>query len=197
MPRRGACGRRGSCGGVVSGDEGRVLAVRLRAQGESYRRIGQRLGVSDFTARSWVEQARRADRAERQDLSRRLRAEGFDYRRIGQLLGVSSTTIQRWVRDDYAARHNAVSRAWKEANRDANRERDLRRQRDTACVGCGVATGALDDAGWPHCLACQREAREQTSHATAECPSCEGPMLSSAPMCGLCALELQEMVRGA
>lgn len=69
-----------------------------------------------------------------------LREAGLSYREIGHYLGVSAPTVIRWLNPGSNERSRAMSRAWKERNRDVNRARDRQRQQDTRdpCPTCGT-----------------------------------------------------------
>lgn len=79
-----------------------------------------------------------------------------------------------------------------EKRRLAKQREQERRRQGARCVDCDRRTEAVNEVGEPQCRWCQRELREATEHATAEC-SCGNPMLAPAPMCGLCAAELESV----
>ena len=72
----------------------------------------------------------------------RLRAEGLPFRQIAERIGVATTTAVRWLNPDYAERSRAISRAWKDRNREANRARDNVRNRDLRGT-CGRCDGPM------------------------------------------------------
>lgn len=106
-------------------------------------------------------------RAEKVARARELREQGATYERIAADLGVGTTTVQRWVKPDFAARQRAASRAWKDAHREQNRERDRLRAADPdqrgRCEACGglMGVGTRDDGVCDGCRASQAEARRE------------------------------------
>lgn len=81
-----------------------------------------------------------------------LREAGLGYNDIARYLGVGIGTVYRWINPEHEKHQRAVSLAWKDRNREANRARDRQHLQDIKdpCPNCGT----LKSHNRAQCLGC-------------------------------------------